>query len=100
MSPCRLDMVAQVSNIYALFRDQAQPQAVLDEYKTTKGANVFENFGVAGLLAQHMFLHQEVQEGRMQASETEALIKDLEEMMVEELEQAPNEQESASSNSE
>ena len=98
MSPCRLDMVAQVRNIYTLFRDQAQP--VLDEYKTTKEASVFENFGVAGLLAQHMFLHQEVQEGRMQASETEALIKDLEEMMVEELEQAPNEQESASSNSE
>ena len=85
MSPCRLDMVAQVRNIYTLFQDQAQP--VLDEYKTTKEASVFENFGVAGWLAQHMFLNQEVQEGRMQASEIAPLIKDLEEMMVEDIEQ-------------
>ena len=91
-------MVAQMSKVYTLFRDQAEP--VLDEYKMTKEASVFQNFGVAGLLAQHMFLHQEVQEGRMQASETEAFIKDLEEMMVDELEPAPNWQESTSSNSE
>ena len=85
MSPCRLDMVAQVRKVYTQFRDQAEP--VLNQYRTTQEASVFENFGVAGWLAQHMFLNQEVQEGRMQASEIAPLIKDLEEMMVEDLEQ-------------
>ena len=80
----RLDMVAQISKIYTQFRDQAEP--LLEQYRSSRDSSLLHDFGVAGLLAQHMFLHQEVREGRLTASEIEPVIKSLEEMMVDELE--------------
>ena len=81
----RLDMVAQIRNIYTQFRDQAEP--LLEQYRSSRDSSLLDDVGVAGLLAQHMFLHQEVQDGRLTASEIEPVIKNLEEMMVDELEQ-------------
>ena len=81
----RLDMVAQIRNIYTQFRDQAEP--LLEQYRSSRDSSLLDDVGVAGLLAQHMFLHQEVQDGRLTASEIEPVIKSLEEMMVDKLEQ-------------
>ena len=72
------------SKIYTQFRDQAEP--LLEQYRSSRDSSLLHDFGVAGLLAQHMFLHQEVREGRLTASEIEPAIKSLEEMMVDELE--------------
>ena len=77
---CRSEFAGQISMIYSVFQDRAEQ--LIEQNDLGISGILEEAEGMEGLVARHMYLKRELQNGNLQLSEAQGLLRDIEDEMV------------------